>query len=174
MTEYKVFTEKEFKQRVQLCIDMFFKEEGLTQANIPIEISKQMSSTLGQFQVRGGQPHQLRFSNTLVNGSYMLADVDEVIKHEVIHYLLKVKTGMRHGHDMMFKMHCRHFNCSHDGSRNHMTKSPLYSQGFKYTIKCDNCGAEIGFNKNTKTVQRTRFGYISCKCGGKYHVVGEV
>jgi len=168
MTKSIKFTEKDFIARVQMCINIHFKEEGLSTNNIiPITVSK-MTKTMGYFQSRGNTPLKLNFSYMLLNGAYDLDNVDEIVLHEVLHYMLHMQGYIRENHGSRFKAICRKHNCSLDGCSSSVQRTENYEEIIKkqskYIIKCDTCGKLFYKNRTCGLVKNPK-GYKHGNCG---------
>ena len=139
------FTQENFITRVKMCIDIHFKEEGLSTENIiPITISN-MTRTMGYFRWIGDKPLKLNFSHLLLNGAYDLNGVDEIIEHEIAHYMLFMNGYHREGHGHRFKAMCKKHGFRLDGTIiKGVKKTAVYddilAKESKYIIKCDTCG----------------------------------
>jgi len=169
MTKSIKFTETDFKNRVRMCIEIHFKEEGLSTNNIiPITVSK-MTKTMGYFQSRGKTPLKLNFSHMLLNGAYDLDGVDEIVLHEVIHYMVHMNGYYNQGHNHRFKAMCHKHGCSLDGTHSNTQRTAIYddvlARESKYIIKCDTCGKLFykdricGLVKNPKGYKHDSCGY---------------
>lgn len=84
--------------------------------NIPVVISKRMTSCKGYFNFKYQRksksngmkivPVQFTFASELLDGRYDEDVVRETIIHEYVHFYVNVKFNQRHGHDATFKAHC--------------------------------------------------------------------
>ena len=152
-----VFSEKDFTKRVEACITSFFATEGIDVPKIPIEVSYRMSRTLGYFRYRASKPVKLRFSGTLLNGFYTVEHVDEIIKHEVLHFLIFMVGHRNEIHGKIFKSYCRKYNCIFDGSSSKMERTELFvpreRKEKKFIVKCEKCGHEFKREKMSKIIR---------------------
>ena len=193
MKDYIILTENNFKLRVQKCIDLFFEGENLAQKNIPIEISHRMTRTNGQFEYsrkrnyKNGvadityNPSKLKFSDCLIDGNYTMSFTDEIIKHEVLHYLVFELGYYTESHGYIFKRYCRKYGCrlTSGSNYNELSNKPKeeqttrrvanVSKRAKYTIFCS-CGFSTSRSKASKTIKNIE-NYRCPKCKGGLEVI---
>lgn len=128
---------------------------------IPIRISNKMSRSLGKYVyydngVYGIEPVEFSFSGKLVDGRYKAEDVESVIKHEYVHYLVNYRTKKAQGHNEMFRRYCRELNTNGGAITNikPIVNVPVEEkeevkekkkQDFKYEILCTCCGKVVGY-----------------------------
>ena len=190
--DYIILSESNFKKRVRLCIDVIFNSEGIeADKTLPILISNRMTRTEGQFEyswknrynngVREKHSYKatcLKFTSDVLNGTYTVEYLDDLICHEIIHYLLFAKGNYKESHGSIFKLYCRKYNCRLNGC----SSVPSYSnkesnnQGCakvahtksKYTIYCD-CGFSTGISRASNATKNIS-AYRCPKCKGKLNV----
>ena len=112
---YKIFTEAEFKQRVQLFWSLIIKSEFPNTDLKKIEIKKDSNVLASAYR----SSLKLVFSKSFLDGTYRLGFVDDIIKHEICHIYddlkhggYRYKNGRRLIHDKVFKNICKKFECS--------------------------------------------------------------
>jgi len=175
MNDYLILSQKNFTERVKMCIEIFASECDLAEplTSIPIEISTRMTIGHGYFQYRGKEALKLKFTDKMLDGRWNIDYVDEIIKHEVIHYLLFKLGYYKESHGIMFQKYCRKLGCSlttghsnpiESSICNKITKSDPKSSKKMYAVKCMNCG----MRHERKTLSRviTHPQDYRCKCKG--------
>ena len=77
--------------------------------------------------------------------------IRNVIKHECAHYCVLVTTNEAHGHDAVFKAMCKRLGTNFDtpSCNGHVDAAKMY----KYTVKCENCGAESHYSRMTRVLR---------------------
>lgn len=81
--------------------------------------------------------------------------IQDIIKHEWVHYYLIKTTGQAHGHDGLFKKICAQIGCKNDGTTaTHIERTVSNDRLYRYIVKCPNCGRVIGYyQRMSKTLQ---------------------
>lgn len=91
MSDYKIFTEEEFKQRVKLFWDLMIKTEFASQDTYIIKFKN--NDNFGSWC--WNDKRELAFGRGLLYGRYALWFVDDVIKHEIGHVLDYMRNGFK-------------------------------------------------------------------------------
>lgn len=166
MSKAKVFTYDEFNERVKFFWELMVKPDFPNKECPPIQhdIHKRKTNNLGMAHYK---PIKLSFSYQLLDGRYLLEDVDNVIKHEIGHLYCYFKYDKGQGHNSNFKKIAKKFGFSGtcgidmrtvDGVIDYPTpKKP------KYRVYCPVCDYE-DFRVNKSNIIKHPNDYI-CPCG---------
>lgn len=142
---------------IQKIIKEYDKKMNLKCSELPIYISKKLTSSMGvlKYSIQNGIyiPKELRFSRYLCDGRYKEIDVINVIGHEYAHYMNMIEYNYA-GHGSLHKAACvkigvptsRTFNAVSDNSKGN-TKAVCWK------IICTDCKSEIIYRRKTKTVK---------------------
>ena len=141
--------------------------------NIEISINKRLTKTLGRCMCRKcGEdvwPYRIEFSAQFLETATDQCIID-VIYHECAHALVTIDTGVRHGHDAVFKAMCAKIGTKNDGTTTEVERTVEDTAVYKYCVYCNTCGKMVGrYHRAGKVVQYP--GYYTCKCGGSLRVV---
>lgn len=167
------FNDSDFRIRIQKCIDIIFEETDTSQLHIPITFTH---GGVGSFHSING----LKFNRSLFDGTYYLDQIDQIILHEVIHYLIKAKgysteysrSGRRVVHGQRFKMHCRQLGCTLDGASVRLVEvnpTAKVDKLSKYTVKCTECDMTASRNRASNITNNPH--RYHCKCGAPLQVI---
>lgn len=142
----KIFSEQEFNKRVETFWNLMVIPEFPNKECPAIEHdrAKRRTRNLGKAHYR---PIKLSFSYRMLDGRFLLEDIDDVIKHEIGHLLAYFRYGEQQGHNENFKKIAREFGF------NGMTSTSMTKvEGFKeknpkkqipkYRVYCTHCGSE--------------------------------
>lgn len=161
------FTEENFRVRVEMCVKLLFEAEGLEVKQIPITFSN-MSSRNGYFRFNRTlhKAVKLTFARRFLTGAYELEDVDMLILHECIHYMLFAKGYESENHGNIFKMACLKHHCTRDGasSSSKVANTEVLIRGAKYALQCTKC--KNVYAKTRMSNQVSNPSQYTCKCGG--------
>ena len=158
------YTETELKT---MC-ETIAKDNG-AELICPVKINGRLTRTLGRVVYEGSvdnvTPKVIEFSKRFVETATP-ESIQEVVKHEMCHYLVSLVTKKRHGHDVLFKMMCNRVGASLNESCAKEIKYMVpIAKTYKYTITCSSCGAENYYSKAGKVVKNAD--HYQCACGGK-------
>ena len=191
MKNYVVFNEADFKKRVEICISLLEVDFGLCNMDkVKIDISNRMTRGFGywMYKVRGREAYKtikLQFSSRLLDGRFYIKNVDEIILHEVIHYLLFEKTRINHHHDKVFHKYCEKYGTNSNGEidckltelgekikkqeQEKRSEKSNHIREPKYNIICEECGHTYTRTRKCKLVDHPN--NFKCFCGGSLYVV---
>ena len=95
-------------------------------------------------------------------------DVKQVVLHEFAHYHLLLTDPENAGHTQQFRDFCKEIGCTHTGAKNTSNTmfkdiGALKSVGYKYILKCPECGAIVGrYKTKCQKVQYAHMCKTSC------------
>ena len=161
-----MLTEKEI---IKICEDLCSKVNY--DFHIPVVINKRLKTTLGRvsYQRCGSRIKSTRmeFSHLFLSTSTPEC-IQDVIKHELAHYLCNELTGEHHGHDRVFKDMCLKLGTTNYNTKTEVDKIVGDEQIYKYIVTCQKCGSSFGRHRSSKLIQHPD--WYSCKCGGSLKV----
>lgn len=129
--------------------------------NLPIIVSKRMTSTLGYFQHNNVKrnvariPIKIQISWYLVNGNYTYETVESVMKHELCHWYLFITNQNFSDSDFTFKRECLRIG-------SHLTHT-IKSSGSMYIGVCSCCERIIVKARTSEKARKDCIKYRS-KC----------
>lgn len=126
----------------------------------PCSINNRLSSTLGRVKFKSDtlEPIAVEFSKNIF--SHTDEEIEQIVLHEMAHWLVLKITKERHGHDEVFKRYCHLIGCTNDGA---IDKEYTNRPGeFKYDMICENCGYIGGRSRVLKKIHL----YSCATCGG--------
>ena len=126
----------------------------------PITVNNRLSTTLGRvIFVRGTcEPIAIEFSPLIFKHSD--EEVEQIILHEMAHWLILKIEKKNHGHDEVFKRYCKMIGCIDNTAS---TKEVFERPGdLKYDLICEKCGFIGGRSRTIKRI----YEYHCAKCGG--------
>jgi len=183
--DFMVLNHKDFTFRVKLCIELLFNKENIEPIqNFPIEVSTRMTRTHGYFQYSRNKKQKtykalkLNFSHKLLNGSFKNDYVNEIILHEVLHYLVFNLGYYEEKHGYIFQKYCKKYGCrlttgssseeySNKEGNEEQTKK-VACEPSKYTINCS-CGFKANRTRTSKIIQNIK-NYRCPTCKGSLSV----
>lgn len=132
-----------------------------------INENKRITRNFGMFRFKNGKSQSLELSRYLLN-KYNDELIDNVIGHEVAHYIAFELTGKNHNHDNFFKNVCK--NISKLGSD--INGSAIQKESEKY-IREDYIEPEknIDKNKEVKNPRKARYIQTCPECNYSWHNV---
>lgn len=148
----------------------YAKEEGIA-IDVPIKFNNRLTSTAGQVRYEWAnemhtkvRPKSIEFSRKYFDNASKEEDIS-VVRHEMTHYILFMKTGQKHGHDRMFK----ELNIKLGGNgATHYERTVIAP---KYTVKCKKCGKVVSeYYRAGKVVKHPEL-YRSRCCGEDLAVI---
>lgn len=137
----------------------------------PIKINGRLKSTLGRVTYQWSETHAGQIEVKAIEFSKQhvtMGDPAEVrltIIHEMTHYILFTKTGVKHGHDQMFK----ELNKKLGGDGETYSETPRINP--KYTVYCTKCGKIVGEYYRAGRVVKNPESTISRCCAAAIKVV---
>lgn len=145
---------------------------GGVEITVPITLNGRLKSCLGRVSYEWAncsknevRPTKIEFSRDYANNASD-AEVIQIVRHEMTHYILSVKTKHQHGHDELFK--ALNKELGGDGSRT--TNVPEGIMHPKYTVYCKECGKVIGkYYRAGKVVKHPEL-FLSRCCQGALRV----
>ena len=134
----------------------------------PIKINRRLTRTLGRVisepaMFDSYKPLVVEFSKQFLETSTD-ESVRQTVMHEFAHWAVLVETGQPHGHDAEFKAMCRKIGCDFNKAHTHVERTVSNDKIFKYTVRCNECGNEVHFNRAGKTVKYVHW-YNCGRCG---------
>lgn len=114
--------------------------EHMKEIPYKVEFTNRGTNYLGKCICKRGGSYILRFSTLFFNTLYELGDIAEikdVILHEIAHALCKEIHGSGHHHDYYWRKVAMSIGCN--GNRCSKTNITMY----KYVYECINCGRRI-------------------------------
>jgi len=167
----------------------FAKEMFGWEIPIRVKVEKRFTRTYGRcwivykpYPQKGLMLKELKISAYLVSGVFREKDIDDIIKHELLHWYTDITEQMNCGHNEVYKRNCERFGVNPQSS---LTRPTIYQQEEEvevkrrkpkrlkkneyHKIKCSECGEVLYRSKNkTKLLQVLTQGYnAGCKdCKG--------
>lgn len=112
----------------------------------PIEYNGRLKSTLGRVDYRFRrssytklEPKKIEFSKSFMENA-SATEADQVVLHEMTHFIITTKTGTKHGHDEVFKA----LNLKLGGNGRATAEIDKSEMRPKYTVYCNECGKVVG------------------------------
>ena len=157
---------KQYLDELAASIDLVY--------NTPIKINGRLTKTLGRVIAEPAafdsyKPEVIEFSKQFLETSTD-ESVRQTIMHEFCHWAVLIETGEVHGHDAVFKAMCRKIGCEANRPQIKVERTVSDDKLFKYTVRCDECGNEIHYNRAGKVVKNPEW-YGCGKCGGDLEVI---
>lgn len=182
--DYKIFTEEEFNQRVELFWKLMVQSEFPDIECLPIEHdrAKRRTSNLGMahFNIKYGDTKlitldKLSFSFRVLDGRFTLRCIDETIKHEIGHCLHVLRFGDMDNHDKEYIKIAEEFDFDYLGTTSEAEDaSEIYhtiiNKNLKYVLMCS-CGQTYAYGRKRAMISRMikkghAIGQVAChKCG---------
>ena len=148
---------------IERVIDTFNRlceNDNLPAPAIPITVNGRLSRCLGRVFFTSGscKPTRIEFARILLNETDD-ETIEQVIKHEYVHYYLLITTHEDHGHDILFKKKCAEIGCYHDKAQNEV--AAFTAKSTKYEVFCMTCNKRVGqYSRMCKTLKNLD----SCMC----------
>ena len=133
----------------------------------PVKINGRLTKTHGRVIYKNINdnvvPSVIEFSKKLIETASE-ESIQEVVKHEMCHYLVTIKTKETHGHDRTFKLMCEKIGATFNSATANVKYIIPTSEAYKYTVTCSSCGHTGYYSRAGKVVKHPE-NYL-CKCGG--------
>lgn len=152
-----------FYDLVRDYIDEIIKPEFPDKIDIPVKIDGRLRKSLGYFMYNKYNEENIliKFNRRLLNNIYSISYVEDVIKHEIIHYYCFLKGLRNDPHGKLFQESCLKFGCNLTG----VTGDVEYSTTANlYETICTRCGKITSICKTEKEAKVKERGYISKCC----------
>ena len=113
---------------------------------VPVEKNGRLRTTYGRvlWKKDGNKcvPQRIEFSSRLLRGDN--DEIDEVIRHEMAHYLLLMDTHENHNHDYLWRKYAKRLGCDPRAAINMKSvDTGRKTLDYKYIVKCPSCGRTI-------------------------------
>ena len=137
----------------------------------PVKINGRLTKTHGRVIYKNIDdnvvPSAIEFSKRLIETASE-ESIQEVVKHEMCHYLVTLETKETHGHDRAFKLMCERIGATFNSATANVKYIIPTSEAYKYTVTCSSCGHKGYYSRAGKVVKYPE-NYL-CKCGGSLTV----
>ena len=157
-----LYTQNILEEKVKaLAMEMFGWE-----MDKPVLISNRMKRSLGQYVWRINQNTKrpelvkFQFAAKLFRDGYEEKDLEEIIKHELIHWYTDTIEGRPCHHNNIWKANCRRFGVS--DSRLTNLKGGGNGQDYKWKYQCTNPSCSTIYNR----YRRIPKSYVCGRCKG--------
>ena len=148
----------------------------------PISANGRLTRAMGRVKYKLTPMGECASVNVEFSTSFIVSsseeDVRQVVMHEFVHYHLLLTDPKNSGHTPEFRAFCKEIGCTHIGATNSSNtlfkdSGALKTIGYKYLLKCPNCGAVVGkYKTKCKTVQQASF--YTTKCCSAACIVEEL
>lgn len=131
----------------------------------PVHISNRMKRTLGQYAWKIDEETQrpelvkFQFASKLFTDGYTEEDIDDIIKHELIHWYTDVNEGKPCHHNDIWKANCRKFGVSDK----RLVDLKVTGEDYRWKYQCSKASCGIVY----KRYRRVPKGSICGKCRSK-------
>ena len=175
MKTSKVFTENEFNEKVKMYWKLMITPQFKDIECPPIEHDRAKRRTNNLGKAHYAPSMKFSFSFRMLDGRFSVDTIDDIIKHEVGHFLAKFRYGFRQGHNENFKKIAREF-----GFNGGATADIQIVEGFKetsvtkkviqrspsvakYRVYCTSCGKEWFKSRKSKLINYPQTYICPCK-----------
>lgn len=150
--------------------------------NCPVEISKRMTVTKGEFEFKSLRTHskvvkiiplKIKIAQFLLD-NYYDEDIIDTIRHECVHLIVDVYKQDSMGHNDTFKQFCQMLGVSDETYFTAQPKTDIIEKTrtlkIRYIGKCTKCNKEFKRKIMKKDTIHGWLYYSTCTCGGDLHV----
>ena len=155
-------------EEIRAEYDRLDRQLGLDTREIALSFSGRMTSRFGVCVFLGNRPTAIRLAAFLQGNDAALL---ETALHEYAHAAAALRTGVRHGHDAVWKALCREIGCAPKRLAEPCPEQVQQKQArLRYTVRCCRCGAQTQYQKRGPVVRALQSGRadLRCRrCGGR-------
>lgn len=164
-------TKKYSQIEIEEKLKRFAREMFGWEMKKPVVISNRMTRAWGKYYYRVNKKTKeielvkFQFANRLVSGAYKEEDIDNCIKHELIHWYTDITEGKPCHHNQKWKENCKRFGIKEDRCINYERIDGMNGKDkeYKWQYKCSNSSCDNSF----KRYRRVPKNHVCGKCKNK-------